>query len=108
MIKAKIDVTLIDKSRFYIGKPSKRDGHIPKYCSIAIIELPQADQFGNTHMVVEDVTKQEREAGKKGTILGNGKEFTYARRPAAPQNPPARPAPRASDSGSGLEADVPF
>ena len=35
------------------------------------------NQWGNTHFVAEGVTKEERQSGVKGAIIGNGKEFTF-------------------------------
>lgn len=35
------------------------------------------NQWGNTHFVAEVVTKEERQSGVKGAIIGNGKEFTF-------------------------------
>lgn len=34
-------------------------------------------KFGNTHYVAISTTKEERETGKKGDIIGNGKEFIF-------------------------------
>lgn len=67
MIKAKIDVTKIDKSRIFVGEKGK-------YIDITLIETPN-DRFGNAYMIVQDVTKEERLAGVKGPILGNAKIF---------------------------------
>lgn len=65
MIKVSINVNSIDKSRLYEGKKGK-------YLNICLIETPDS-KYGNDFMVVEDVTKEEREAGKKGNILGDAK-----------------------------------
>ena len=73
MITIKIDVSKIDKSRLYKGNKGT-------YLSAVLIPTPNG-QYGD-YMIVEEVTKEEREAGKKGTILGNGKELK--RREAEP------------------------
>ena len=64
MITLSIDVTKIDKSRLFVGKKGT-------YLDCVLIETPNSE-YGD-YMVVESVTKEEREQGKKGTILGNGK-----------------------------------
>lgn len=64
MIAGKIDVTKIDKKRLYKGEKGQ-------YLSFVLIDTPNS-QYGD-YMIVESVTKEEREKGIKGTILGNAK-----------------------------------
>lgn len=64
MITLKIDVTKIDKKRLYKGQKGT-------YLSCVMIETPNSE-YGD-YMIVEETTKEEREAGTKGTILGNAK-----------------------------------
>jgi hypothetical protein len=64
IIKLNIDVTKIDKSKLYKGEKGT-------YLNAALIPTPES-QYGD-FMIVEDVTKEEREAGTKGTKLGNAK-----------------------------------
>ena len=66
VINAKIDVSKIDKSRLYKGAKGT-------YLSVTIFLKDEEDQYGNHGMIVESITKEEREAGNKGTILGNVK-----------------------------------
>ena len=73
MITLKIDVKKIDKSRLYVGEKGT-------YLSCVLIPTPNSE-YGD-YMVVESVTKAEREAGQKGTILGNGKEFLTTNDPS--------------------------
>jgi len=93
MIKIKIEVTKITKSRLFKGK--ERDGKIPQYLNAVLFESKQTS-FGDwrdeqTHVIVEDITKEERAAGVKGAIIGNAtdtsKRRTNDRPPAAPENP---------------------
>jgi len=81
-ILAKINYDLIDQSRLFSGKKGR-------YLDIALIDTPN-DKYGNDFMVVQSVSKEDREAGKKGPILGNGKY--PAKRDGAVQ--PAAPAPK--------------
>ena len=70
MITCSIDVTKIDKKRI------KEHSNGAKYYEFVLIEKKDADNFGNTHMVVEGVTKEEREQKIRGKILGNGKDWS--------------------------------
>lgn len=65
MITAKLDVTKIEKSRLYKGEKGT-------YLDIVLIETKNS-QYGDDYMVVQGVSKEEREAGKKGNILGNAR-----------------------------------
>jgi len=64
MISLKIDVNKIDKSRLFQGKKGT-------YLNCVLVETPNSE-YGD-YMIVEDISFEERQAGKKGTILGNGK-----------------------------------
>jgi hypothetical protein len=66
MIVLKIDVTKIDKSRLFEGKNGA------KYLDAVLIETPN-NQYGDSHMIAQSVTKEERLAGVKGAIIGNAK-----------------------------------
>ena len=66
MINLKIDVDKIDKERLYKGMKGT-------YLSAVLIETPNSE-YGD-YMIVEDISYDERQAGKKGTILGNAKIF---------------------------------
>jgi hypothetical protein len=61
----KIDVTKIDKSFLFKGKSGT-------YLDVALIPNKSGrDQYGNDGMIVQSVSKQARQEGKKGPILGN-------------------------------------
>lgn len=65
MIIAKIDVTKLDKTHFFKGQ---------KGIYADIVLMPNrdgVDQYGNDGMVAQGISKEAREAGKKGAILGN-------------------------------------
>jgi hypothetical protein len=67
IIRAKIDLTKIDKSLIFEGKKGK-------YIDIAIVENRDGeDRYGNTHFISQDIPKERRESGEKSPILGNGK-----------------------------------
>lgn len=65
MIALKIDVTKINKDKLFPGKNGA------KYLDIVLID--REDDYGNHYMVVQSVSKEERLAGERGAILGNGK-----------------------------------
>ena len=70
-----------------------------------------ADDYGNTHFVVEPQTKDERESGvDKLPIIGNGKEWSNEGQQTQPARA-TRNIPRAQpqvDSTPEDETDIPF
>ena len=96
----RIDVTKITKDRLYVGKTGA------KYLDAIAMELDEPDRFGNTWMIVESVTKEERAAGKRGPILGNMKDIVGK---ASPKQAAAQMRPDAQESESPIDRDgVPF
>lgn len=68
-VRLKIDVTRIEKARLFKGqKGTYLD-------ATAFIDLDEFDQYGQSGMIAQDVSKEEREAGTKGPILGNSVVF---------------------------------
>ena len=80
----KIDTTKIDESRLFKGQKGT-------YLDCVMIESKNS-QYGDSHMIVQSVSKEEREAGVKGPIIGNAKEqAARSQQAAAPtNNPPAK------------------
>lgn len=66
MITCKIDCSKITKSRLFKGKNGAM------YLDVVLLPTNN-DKYGNDYMVIESITKEERERGMKGVILGNGK-----------------------------------
>lgn len=66
IIIAKLDVIKIRKELLFPGKNGA------KYLDIALIESVD-DAYGNDFMIVQSLPQSERDAGKRGPILGNGK-----------------------------------
>ena len=60
-----INVDKIDKTKLYAGKKGN-------YLDVALIPTPN-NQYGDTHMIVQSISKEERDAGGRGNILGNVK-----------------------------------
>ena len=68
-LSLKINVSQIDKERLFQGNKGK-------YLDCTIfVDLEQLDQYGNSGMITQDVSKDEKQQGVKGNILGNGKIF---------------------------------
>ena len=75
MISLNIDVTKIKKERLYKGAKGT-------YLDAVLIPTPNSE-YG-VYMIVESISKEEREAGNKGTILGNAKNIVKRDAPAEP------------------------
>ena len=100
MIKLKIDVTKIDKSRLYKGAKGT-------YLDLVVYENEQPDNYGNDYSVKQDCTKEDRDAGVKMPYIGNGKRIGQKAAPQqAPQQtrniPRAQPAAQVEDDGDSI------
>ena len=92
-INLQIDVTKLDKSRFYKGEKGT-------YCNITtVIDLDNADQYGNHGFITQSKNKDEPK-DLQLPILGNGKIVWREEQQAQQHNPvPAsqQPAPPIDD-----------
>jgi hypothetical protein len=79
LISLNIDVSKIDSKRLYKGKKGQ-------YLSATLFLKEEVDQYGNNGFIVESITKEEREKGLKGTIIGNAK-FMAAGGPQKQEEP---------------------
>ena len=66
IVAIKIDVTKIDKERLYKGAKGT-------YLDAVVFLEDDPDQYGNNGMITQQVSKEERQNGIKGSILGNVK-----------------------------------
>lgn len=73
----KLDVKKIEKERLFTGEKGT-------YLDAVIVLKDEVDQYGNIGMVIQSVSKEEREKGIKGAILGNVKYLQRAAAPLAP------------------------
>ena len=77
-VSLKINCSEIDKARLFAGKKGN-------YLDATVfIDLDQLDQYGNSGMITQDVSKEEKQQGVKGNILGNCKVF-WSENGQAPQ-----------------------
>ena len=68
-VKLKIDVKKIEKARLFAGaKGTYLDATV-------FIDVDNKDQYDNNGMITQDVTKEEKDQGVKGPILGNVQVF---------------------------------
>ena len=117
-VSLKINVSEIDKARLFAGKKGK-------YLDATVfIDLEQLDQYGNSGMITQDVSKEEKDQGVKGNILGNCKLFwseggQAPQQQQAPQqapnpqsfqsNPQSQPPQQApANNYSDFDEDIPF
>jgi hypothetical protein len=93
MIKYKIDVQKINKDHLYKGEKGT-------YLSGVFFENKDGrGQYGDDGFIVQDVSKEAREAGEKGPIIGNW------RRLETKYTAPKTETPRTTDAP---DDDIPF
>ena len=97
MIKLNIDVTKIPKEE--IKTDPKWKG---KFIGCILVDKP--NERGDDGFISMDVTKEERAAGKKGTIIGNWKHI--GAKPAGSGRPPA--PPKRFESPNESDPDINF
>ena len=105
-VALKIDVTKIDKSKLFKGaKGTYLDANV-------FIDLDNEDQYGNHGMITQQVTKEERDQGIKGNILGNGKIVWRDENQPQQQRPAQQLAPQQYSapppSMDSFDDDIPF
>ena len=66
MLSIKIDVTKITKERLFKGKKGT-------YLNAVLIETPNSPH--SDYMIVEDISKEERDQGMKGVKIGDANNF---------------------------------
>lgn len=103
-VRIKIDVSKIDKALLYRGKKGV-------YLDATVFMDPDnPGQYGDHGMITQDVSKEAKERGEKGNILGNVEVFWTGASdgqraaPAAPQQQMGAAMPDELDDGS----DLPF
>jgi len=99
-VSLKIDVTKLDKSRFFKGN----NGAV--YADLTgFIDLDQEDQYGNHGFLTQSIKKEERDAGLKLPILGNSKVFYKDQSQQAPMQQAPQTPPTAIDT---FDDSLPF
>lgn len=97
MIKLKIDVTRIDKRHLFKGTKGT-------YLDLALKDNKDGkDQYGNDGFIVQEISKEAREAGEKGPIIGNWRHIEFANKNA--EKPAQRRQEAAPAKDDGLHPD---
>ena len=94
-ITASINLDKIDNSKIVEGKKGR-------YVNIIINTRDEQDDYGNNGYIAQSVSKEERDNGVKGAILGNIKIYS--------NNGGGKPSPKKQSSSSFEEdpSDLPF
>jgi hypothetical protein len=66
VMKLVINLSKVDKQKLFKGQKGI-------YLNAALIIKDEPDQYGNIAFVVEEISKEQRMAGERGTIIGSGK-----------------------------------
>ncbi len=98
-VSLKIDVTKIQKQRLIRGEKGT-------YLDATVfVDVDELDNYGNSGMITQDVSKEEKDAGNKGAILGNCKVFWKKEGSSQPQAAAQKPQASFDDDFSD---DIPF
>lgn len=104
-VNVKIDVTKIDKQRLFAGKKGT-------YLDATVfVDVDNKDQYNNNGMVTQNVTKEEKDQGIKGPILGNVQVFWRDDNNApkkANNQAMGRPEPAPQADKFDFDNDIPF
>lgn len=107
-ISVRIDVTKIDKARLFKGEKGT-------YLDLTtFVDLDQQNQYGNNGFISQSVSREERQAGLQGVILGNVKVFHKGdqQRPEQNYQQPAQQQTQQLDQQrqafDGFDDDIPF
>ncbi len=97
LISFSIDLTKIDAERIVEHENGSR------YCHFVIEERKEVGTYGDTHMVYEKQTKEERTDKIARNFVGNGKEFVFEDNANTANLPPkAAPPKKAAQKKKGL------
>ncbi|MSR12887.1 MAG: hypothetical protein EXR84_14070 [Gammaproteobacteria bacterium] len=104
-VTLKIDVTKINKEKLFKGQKGT-------YLDATIfLDLGEADQYGNHGMITQSVSKEDKDAGVRGEILGNGK-IVWREEQQSPRNSQdqaaRQPAPRQQSAPPDFDDAIPF
>ena len=92
MIAIKLKVNDIEKERIFVSEKGN------KYLDLVIVGGDKVDVYGNDGFVAHSMSKQEREEGKRGKIVGNWKYlFRDNSRAGTAGAPPPKPVENDKD-----------
>lgn len=98
MQKLKIDVTKIDKTALFKGEKGI-------YLDVTLLENRDGpDRYGNDGFIVQEISRERRDAGEKGPIIGNWKHAGQGAGRTVMPKPTTQPA---KNDSSWIEDDTP-
>jgi hypothetical protein len=81
-----IQLDKIDKAQIFVGK-------VHKYLNATLHDNKNGkDEYGNDGFVTQSISKEKREAGERGPIIGNWKEVVFGASKAQPELKPTAQA----------------
>lgn len=99
ILKIKITTGRINKEHLYKGQKGT-------YLDVALFENANGqDQYGNDGFVTQEITKEAREAGEKGPIIGN---WRYLQKKPAAGKPTPAAGKRTQPDMDEMPDDIPF
>jgi hypothetical protein len=99
-IDISLDVSKIDKTALY---ESPKTGK--KYLNITVLIREMKDQYQNDGFVVQKISKERKDAGEKGPILGNAKILDWG---APKQESSSHSSGYAAQIDNADDEDIPF
>ena len=97
-VNLKIDVSKIDKSKIFEGKKGK-------YVDFTtFLDLDNPSKWGDHGFIAHSISKEERESGAKGGIVGNSTVFYAEGADFTKEGGEAKEAPKNDD----FDDDVPW
>lgn len=101
-----IDVTRLDKSRFYKGKKGT-------YAKLTcFVDTEEISQFGDSGTITQELSKEDRDNGVKLPILGNAKVFWKdGQSKSSNKQQESKPAPQNNQNNGyddGEDGFIPF
>lgn len=103
-ISLKIDVSKLDKSRFFKGEKGI-------YADLTtFVDTENVSQYGDNGIINQSVSKEERDNGVQLPILGNAKIFYTGQQQHSNQQPQGQQQKNTGqrDSYNDSEDDIPF
>jgi len=104
-ISIKLDVSKLDKARFFKGQKGM-------YCDLtAFVELDELDQYGQSGFITQSATKEERENKVTLPIVGNTAVFYKEQQPqSGTQQPQSQPQAQSHGAAGHDDFDdaIPF
>lgn len=97
-----IDVTKLDKSRFYKGKKGT-------YAKLTcFVDTEETSQYGDHGTITQELSKEDRDNGVKLPIIGNAKVFWKDGQSQSKASQVRKPEQQSSTESSYPSDDIPF